>query len=78
MKYPIFKVKFLQEEIIVERGEMAYLIRLEAFLYQTKNVYFLFLTTLSDSLDLTAALSLIQRAKCIVWLQMEHCNKIKS
>ena len=29
MKYPIFKVKFLQENIIEEKREMAHSIRLE-------------------------------------------------
>ena len=29
MKYPVFKAKFLQEKIIVERREIAHSIRLE-------------------------------------------------
>ena len=48
MKYPIFKVKFLQEEIIVERREMAQSIRLEKLFHikQYKKINFLFLITL--------------------------------
>ena len=67
MKNPIFKIEFLQEEIIVEMWEMAHSIRLEKLFYSRHKKSFAFLVV--DYLNRVNVLK-----TCKMWYLLTNCG----